>query len=146
MLIEWAFEDVPRAPARRMELFQHVVRRDPGFSGFDVSAETDIERWIEADRRFNFHFPLFLSELLDAAGGGGSNTVLAEWGEALDPIAGTTMLVGRAMVASLDAGQLRAAARSAGADTAAWLDRVADDWPSIRARFEDRAASAALRR
>ncbi len=77
-----------KAQARRMELFQHVVRRESSFSAFDVWAEKDTNRWLEANRLFNFHFPLFLSELLDDVKGGDSNTVLAEWGEAFDWIAG----------------------------------------------------------
>jgi hypothetical protein len=65
----------------RMALFEHVVRREPAFSAFDVRTEADSERWLEADRLFGFHFPLFLSELLDDARGGTSNTVLAEWAQ-----------------------------------------------------------------
>ena len=150
MLIEWALEDAPALVTRdaaRLELFQHVVRRDPAFSAFDASAERDPDRWLEAERLFNFHFPLFLSELLDDAGGGDSNTVLAEWGEAFDWIAGTTTLVGKAMVSSLDAETLRATAQAAaGTDTARWLERVAADWTHVRAWIEHGGMIAALRR
>jgi hypothetical protein len=113
--------------ARRSELFEHVVRRAPG-SGDDP------------DRRFAFHFPLFLAELLDDVEGGDSNTVLAEWGEAFDWIAGTTTLVGQAMVSGLDAERVRAAAetaRTAGKDeTGEWLERIAAGWPQVRALIE----------
>jgi hypothetical protein len=106
-------------------------------SSFDVWAETDTQKWLEANRLFNFHFPLFLSELLDDVKGDESNTVLAEWAEAFDWIAGTTTLVGRAMVSALDAGKLTTAAKAAKkaskSETAKWLERLAADWPQVRA-------------
>ncbi len=121
------------------ELVQHVVRREPGFDGFDVSDEVD--------RLFSFHFPLFLSELLDEVAGGRSNRVLAEWAEAFDWISGTTRLVGQAMVGALDADQLRAASAAASdPETAAWLDRLAADWPQVRAWIEQGGVSEALTR
>jgi hypothetical protein len=126
-----------KAQARRMELFQHVVRRDSGWSSFDVWAETDTQKWLEANRLFNFHFPLFLAELLDDVKGGDANTVLAEWAEAFDWIAGTTTLVGRAMVSSVDAAQLgksaKAAKKAGKTETAKWLERLVADWPQVRA-------------
>ena len=111
------------------ELVQHVVRREPDFDGFDVSAEVD--------RLFSFHFPLFLSELLDEVAGGRSNRVLAEWAEAFDWIAGTTRLVGKAMVSALDTGKLETAAKAAKkagkTETAKWLERLKADWRPVRA-------------
>ena len=95
---------------RRLELFEHVVRREPAFA-HSTPGRGGRER-LEADRLFAFHFPLFLSELLDEVEGGDSHTVLAEWAEAFDWIAGTTTL-GRAMVAGLDAADLAAAAAAA---------------------------------
>ncbi|WP_157592075.1 hypothetical protein [Solirubrobacter soli] len=121
--------------ARRTELFDHVVGR----------ASSDAPE--EADRRFAFHFPLFLSELLDDVDGGDANTVLAEWAEAFDWIAGTTTLVGQAMVSVLDADKLRAAAgRADKPETAMWLERLAAEWPQVRAWIEADQAAAVARR
>ena len=125
------------AHKRRMELFQHVVRRESSFSAFDVWAEKDSKRWLEANRLFNVHFPLFLAELLDDVKGGDSNTVFAEWAEAFDWIAGTTRLVGKAMVSALDTAKLETAAKAAKkagkTETAKWLERLKADWRPVRA-------------
>jgi hypothetical protein len=121
--------------ARRSELFAHVIAR----------ASPDAPE--DPERRFAFNFPLFLSELLDDVDGGDSHTVLAEWAEAFDPIAGTTTLVGRAMVSALDAGRLRAAAaRANDRETARRLELLAAEWPQVRARIEGDQAVAAARR
>jgi hypothetical protein len=120
-----------------LELFEHVVRREPAFMGFDAGAEADRARWLEANRLFRFHFPLWLSELLDEVRGGDSDTILAQWAEESDAIAGTTTLVGRSLVAGLEAADLTALAADAQrVQTAEWLRRLAAAWDDVRAWIE----------
>ena len=99
----------------------------------------DSAKWLEASDLFNYHFPKFLSELLDDALGGTANTELAEFGELLGWLGGT-QAVGEMMVAEQDPKKLRTAAKAATkakkAETAKWLERVAGDWTQIRAWIE----------
>ena len=122
-----------------MELVAKVVKRESGWSSWDPWAETDTAKWLEASDLFNYHFPKFLSELLDDALGGTANTELAEFGEMLDWLGGT-QAVGELMVAEQDPKKLRAAAKAATKakkpETAKWLERVAGDWTQIRAWIE----------
>jgi hypothetical protein len=134
------FKDDESRFKTRMELFAHVVGRESGWGSWDGWAEKNTQKWLEASRLFNVHFPLFLSELLDDVKGGNANTALAQWGESLDWMADTTGMVGRMLVGSQDAGKLRsaaAAAKKAGkADTAKWLEKTAADWPAVRGWIE----------
>ena len=115
-----------------MELFQHVVRRESSFGAFDVWAEKDSKSWLEANRLFNFHFPLFLAELLDDVKGGDSNTVFARVGRGVgldrrDDEAGRQ---GDGLVARHGKARTAAkAAKKAGkTETAKWLERLKADW------------------
>ena len=122
-----------------MELIAKVVKRESGWSSWDPWAETDSDDWLEASDLFNFHFPKFLSELLDDALGGTANTSLAEFGEAFDWLGGT-QAVGELMVGDQNPKMLRDAAKKAKkdkkAETAKWLERVADNWTPVRAWIE----------
>ena len=122
-----------------MELVAKVVKRESGWSSWDPWAETSSAKWLEASDLFNYHFPKFLSELLDDALGGTANTELAEFGELLGWLGGT-QAVGELMVAEQDPKKLRTAAKAATkakkAETAKWLERVAGDWTAVRAWIE----------
>lgn len=122
-----------------MELIAKVVKRESGWSSWDPWAETDSDDWLEASDLFNFHFPKFLSELLDDALGGTDNTSLAELGEAFDWLGGT-QAVGELMVGDQNPKKLRDAAKKATkdkkAETAKWLERVAGNWTQVRAWIE----------
>jgi hypothetical protein len=122
-----------------MELVGKVVKRESGWGSWDPWAEKDSDKWLEASDLFNYHFPKFLSELLDDAAGGTTHTDLAVFGEAFDWLGGT-QAVGELMVAEQDPKKLRAAAKAAKKkkkdETAKWLERVAGDWTQIRAWIE----------
>jgi len=122
-----------------MELIAEVVKRASGSGSWDPWAESDSDKWLEASDLFNYHFPKFLSELLDDALGGTAHADLAEFGELLGWLGGT-QAVGELMVAEQDPKKLRAAAKKAKKDkkdeTAKWLERVAGDWTQVRAWIE----------